>query len=112
MFHRPTFSAIKFRPKTDEHDYQFKKTNIVRFLGEGDKVKATIIFRGRENYHQDIGLRILERLRTELAETGTVEVPPRKEGSLMHMIIAPRKRAAGPTTKREDKQQEPSEERS
>lgn len=82
---------IKFRPKTDEHDYQFKLKNIERFLGEGDKVKATIIFRGRENFHQEIGFRILERLRDEIANSGIVEVPPRKEGSLLHMILAPKK---------------------
>ena len=92
---------IKFRPKTDEHDYQFKLKNITRFLAEGDKVKATIIFRGRENYHQDIGVRILERLRVEIGEAGIIEVPPRKEGSLMHMIIAPNKVQGAP--KREEK---------
>ncbi len=97
---------IKFRPKTDEHDYQFKFKNITRFLGEGDKVKATIIFRGRENFHQDIGFRILERLRNDLGETGIIEVPPRKEGSLLHMIIAPKKIQGAPKkeeTKHEEK---------
>jgi translation initiation factor IF-3 len=94
---------IKFRPKTDEHDYQFKLKNIIRFLGEGDKVKATIIFRGRENFHQDIGFRILDRLKNELGEAGAVEVPPRKEGSLLHMIIAPKKIQGAPAPKREDK---------
>ncbi len=99
---------IKFRPKTDEHDYQFKLKNIMRFLTEGDKVKATIIFRGRENFHQDIGFRILERLRSELNETGIIEVPPRKEGSLLHMIIAPKKAPSPPKRegKREDKRGE------
>lgn len=93
---------IKFRPKTDEHDFQFKLKNITRFLGEGDKVKATIIFRGRENFHQDIGFRILDRLKTALGDAGVVEVPPRKEGSLLHMIIAPKKTQAASTQKRED----------
>jgi translation initiation factor IF-3 len=97
---------IKFRPKTDEHDFQFKLKNITRFLSEGDKVKATIIFRGRENFHQDIGFRILERLRKELLETGIIEVPPRKEGSLLHMIIAPKKTQGAPAPKREDKREE------
>ena len=97
---------IKFRPKTDEHDYQFKLKNITRFLTEGDKVKATIIFRGRENFHQDIGFRILERLRKELLETGIIEVPPRKEGSLLHMIIAPKKVQGAPAPKREEKREE------
>ena len=95
---------IKFRPKTDEHDYQFKLKNITRFLGEGDKVKATIIFRGRENFHQDIGFRILERLRQEIAESGIVEVPPRREGSLLHMILAPKKGHGAP--KRDDTKRE------
>ena len=97
---------IKFRPKTDEHDFQFKLKNITRFLAEGDKVKATIIFRGRENFHQDIGFRILERLRKELLEAGIIEVPPRKEGSLLHMIIAPKKVQGAPAPKREEKREE------
>jgi len=97
---------IKFRPKTDEHDFQFKLKNITRFLTEGDKVKATIIFRGRENFHQDIGFRILDRLRKELLETGIIEVPPRKEGSLLHMIIAPKKVQGAPAPKREEKREE------
>ena len=93
---------IKFRPKTDEHDYQFKLKNILRFLTDGDKVKATIIFRGRENFHQEIGFRILERLKTDLGESGMVEVPPRKEGSLLHMIIAPKKTQGAPAARREE----------
>src|SRR5436309_4853301 len=97
---------IKFRPKTDEHDYQFKLKNIMRFLGEGDKVKATIIFRGRENYHQDIGFRILDRLKSELGEAGLVEVAPRKEGSLLHMIIAPKKPHGTLPAKREEPKRE------
>jgi translation initiation factor IF-3 len=60
---------IKFRPKVDEHDYQFKKKHIERFLDDGDKVKATIFFRGREMAHPEIGRRILERLVQELAES-------------------------------------------
>ena len=92
---------VKFRPKTDEHDYRFKLNNIVRFLTEGDKVKATIIFRGRENFHQDIGFRILDRLKTELGDKGLIEVAPRKEGSLLHMIIAPKKSHGAAAPKRE-----------
>ena len=64
---------IKFRPKVDEHDYQFKKKHIERFLAEGDKVKATIFFRGRENAHPEIGRRILERLAAELEEVAVAE---------------------------------------
>jgi translation initiation factor IF-3 len=82
---------VKFRPKTDEHDYEFKRNNIVRFLGKGKKVKATVIFRGRENQHRDIGYRILARIREEIGETGVVESEPRQEGPFLYMIVAPKK---------------------
>ena len=78
---------IKFRPKVDEHDYQFKKKHIERFLEDGDKVKATIFFRGREMAHPEIGRRILERLVDELAEVATPETMPRMEGNQMHTIL-------------------------
>jgi translation initiation factor IF-3 len=81
---------IKFRPKVDEHDYQFKKKHIERFLADGDKVKATIFFRGREMAHPDIGRRILERLIGELAEVAAPEMMPRQEGNQMHVILAQR----------------------
>jgi translation initiation factor IF-3 len=81
---------IKFRPKVDEHDYQFKKKHIERFLGEGDKVKATIFFRGREMAHPEIGRRILERLITELGEVALAETAPRQEGNQMHVILSQR----------------------
>ena len=83
---------IKFRPKVDEHDYQFKKKHIERFLADGDKVKATIFFRGRENAHPEIGRRILERLIEELSEIGLVESEPQKEGNQLHTILAPKGR--------------------
>jgi len=82
---------VKFRPKTDEHDYEFKKNNIIRFLTRGKKVKATVIFRGRENMHRDIGYRILSRLRQEVVEHGVVETEPRQEGPFLDMILAPKK---------------------
>src|SRR6185295_5879729 len=82
---------VKFRPKTDEHDYEFKKNNIIRFLNKGKKVKATVIFRGRENMHRDIGYRILGRLRQEVGEFGVVETEPRQEGPFLDMILAPKK---------------------
>ena len=81
---------IKFRPKVDEHDYQFKKKHIERFLGDGDKVKATIFFRGRENAHPEIGRRILERLIGDLSEIGVAESDPQKEGNQLHTILAPK----------------------
>jgi translation initiation factor IF-3 len=83
---------IKFRPKVDEHDYQFKKKHIERFLSEGDKVKATIFFRGREMAHPEIGRRILERLIEDLAEVATPENMPRQEGNQMHTILAQKRK--------------------
>ncbi|HTL45522.1 MAG TPA: translation initiation factor IF-3 [Vicinamibacterales bacterium] len=79
---------IKFRPKVDEHDYQFKKKHIERFLAEGDKVKATIFFRGREMAHPEIGRRILERLIEELSDVAVAETQPRQEGNQMHAILS------------------------
>jgi translation initiation factor IF-3 len=81
---------IKFRPKVDEHDYDFKKKHIERFLANGDKVKATIFFRGREMAHPEIGRRILERLMSELAEVAVAETVPRQEANQMHVILAQR----------------------
>src|SRR5213592_5228232 len=81
---------IKFRPKVDEHDYQFKKKHIERFLADGDKVKATIFFRGREMAHPEIGRRILERLVSELADVAIAETMPRLEGNQMHTILTRR----------------------
>ena len=81
---------IKFRPKVDVHDYEFKKKHIERFLGEGDKVKATIFFRGREMAHPEIGRRILERLIEELADIAIPEASPRQEGNQMHVILSQR----------------------
>ena len=86
---------IKFRPKVDEHDYQFKKKHIERFLLEGDKVKATIFFRGREMAHPEIGRRILERLLEELAEVAVAESLPRQEGNQMHTILSKRPQGGG-----------------
>jgi translation initiation factor IF-3 len=92
---------IKFRPKVDEHDYQFKKKHIERFLADGDKVKATIFFRGREMAHPEIGRRILDRLITDLGEVVTVESAPRQEGNQMHAILAQRTDKARPKSSSE-----------
>ena len=81
---------IKFRPKVDEHDYQFKKKHIERFLGDGDKVKATIFFRGRENAHPEIGRRILDRLIGDLDTMAIIESEPQREGNQLHTILAPK----------------------
>ena len=86
---------IKFRPKVDEHDYQFKKKHIERFIEEGDKVKATIFFRGREMAHPEIGRRILERLIGELSDVALAETMPRMEGNQMHTILTRRPQSGG-----------------
>ena len=83
---------IKFRPKVDEHDYQFKRKHIERFLAEGDKVKATIFFRGREMAHPEIGRRILERLIDDLADLAVPENSPRQEGNQMHTILSQKRK--------------------
>ena len=79
---------IKFRPKVDEHDYNFKKRHIERIVGEGDKVKATIFFRGREMAHPDIGRRILDRLVEDLEGIAMAETRPSKQGNQMHIILS------------------------
>ena len=89
---------IKFRPKVDEHDYQFKKKHIERFLDEGDKVKATVFFRGREMAHPEIGHRILTRLIEDLAEVALPETMPRQEGNQMHTILS-QKRGSKPAVR-------------
>jgi translation initiation factor IF-3 len=82
---------VKFRPKIDEHDFQFKKRNVERFLNDGNKVKSTVIFRGREMVHNEIGRRILNRLAAELTESALIEVAPRQEGMTMVQILSPKK---------------------
>ncbi|WP_292257154.1 translation initiation factor IF-3 [Marinospirillum sp.] len=83
---------LKFRPGTEEGDYQIKFRNIVRFLEEGDKVKITLRFRGREMAHQDIGLRLFQRIEEDLGDTIVVESRPRLEGRQMVMMLAPKKK--------------------
>ncbi len=82
---------VKFRPGTEEGDYQVKLRNLVRFLSDGDKAKVTLRFRGREMAHQELGLKLLERVEADLAELGTVEQRPKMEGRQMVMVIAPKK---------------------
>ncbi len=82
---------VKFRVKIDEHDYQFKKNHILRFLHEGNKVKTTIMFRGRERRRGELGDRILDRLASELRELALVESRTRLEGNQMYQVFAPRK---------------------
>jgi len=80
---------LKFRPNTDEHDYQFKKNHAIRFLQEGNRVKAVVQFRGREIAHVELGHKLLERFARDLAAYGTVEGQPRLEGRNVHIILAP-----------------------
>ncbi|TLM99264.1 MAG: translation initiation factor IF-3 [Actinobacteria bacterium] len=96
---------IKFRPKIDKHDYETKKKHVMRFLDAGAKVKVTIMFRGREMAHPELGLNILERVAAELGELAIIETQPKLEGRNMHMMLAPLKkkepkaeRAEGETT--------------
>ena len=83
---------IKFRPQTDEHDYEVKMRNVKRFLEEGDKCKITLRFRGREMAHQEFGMRLLERVRDEVAELSQVEAMPKMEGRQMIMVLAAKRK--------------------
>jgi len=82
---------IKFRPGTEESDYQVKLRNLVKFLANGDKVKVTLRFRGREMAHQELGSKMLSRIEGDLAEFGAVEQFPKMEGRQMVMVLAPKK---------------------
>jgi translation initiation factor IF-3 len=90
-----TVKEVKFRINVDDHDYDTKKTHVLRFLDEGDKVKATIFFRGREMTRQSLGRQILERLIKDVENKGIVEFRPRQEGNTLHLILAPKKDAGG-----------------
>ncbi|AIG64207.1 translation initiation factor IF-3 [Corynebacterium atypicum] len=86
---RTVVKEQKFRPKIDEHDYETKKGNVVRFLEKGSKVKVTIMFRGREQSRPELGYRLLERLADEVSEYGVVESRPRQDGRNMTMVFGP-----------------------
>jgi len=85
---------MKLRPKIDPHDYATKKGHVVRFLKQGDKVKITIMFRGREQSRPELGYRLLQRLGEDVAELGFVESAPKQDGRNMIMVLAPHKNAA------------------
>ena len=89
---RTGLKEIKFRPKIDPHDYATKKGHVTRFLEAGNKVKITIMFRGREMAHTDLGRKILDRLVSDLGELVVVEAMPKQEGRNMIMVISPNKR--------------------
>jgi translation initiation factor IF-3 len=84
---------VKFSVNVDEHDYITKKNMAVRFLGDGDKVKASLRFKGRQMAHRDLGYKIINRLIMDVGEAGQVEFMPRMEGTTLHAIIAPAKKA-------------------
>ena len=88
---RTTVKEIKFRPGTEEADYQVKLRNLIRFLNDGDKTKVTLRFRGREMAHQELGAKLLERVEADLEEYGKVEQYPKLEGRQMVMVLAPLK---------------------
>jgi len=83
---------IKLRPGTDENDYQIKLRNVIKFLGEGDKAKITLRFRGREMAHQEIGMRMLERIKVDLEQQAMVEQWPKMEGRQLIMVLAASKK--------------------
>ncbi len=89
---RTQVKEIKFRPGTEEGDYQVKLRNLVRFLENGDKAKVTLRYRGREMAHQEIGMELLKRVEADLAELGSVEQFPKMEGRQLTMVIAPKKK--------------------
>ena len=83
---------MKFRPGTEEGDYQVKLKALIRFLGDGDKAKVTLKFRGRELAHQELGMEMMQRIEKDLLELGTVEQAAKMEGKQLTMVIAPKKR--------------------
>jgi translation initiation factor IF-3 len=97
---------VKFSVNVDEHDFQTKRNHVIRFLEEGDKVKASLRFRGREMSHRELGRAVLDRVVKDVGERGTVETYPRMEGNTMHVIIAPRKEQPKPKAKPQPPQQQ------
>ena len=93
--HVTHLKEIKMRPKIDDHDYGFKMDHAREFLTERDKVKFTIMFRGREMAHQDIGHRLVQRIITDLGDSATVEIPARSEGRTLTMVVMPKPAKTG-----------------
>ena len=98
---RMQVKEMKFRPGTEEGDYQVKLRNLTRFLNDGDKAKVTLRFRGREMAHQELGMQLLKRIETDLAEIGTVEMFPKMEGRQLTMVLAPNSKKKGAAGKEE-----------
>jgi translation initiation factor IF-3 len=98
---------VKFSVNVDEHDYVTKRNHVMRFLNEGDKVKASLRFRGREMAHQNLGRKVLERLINEVGDKGIVEFRPRMEGNTVHVILAPPRQIPGAAPKKPEKPAQP-----
>jgi translation initiation factor IF-3 len=94
---------IKFRPNTDDHDYDFKKQHAIRFLNEGNRVKAVVQFRGREIAHVDLGKKLLLRFAQDLSQVGSIEGQPRLEGRNAHVLLSPLKTSSPPKDKHPEK---------
>ncbi|MGB1685960.1 MAG: translation initiation factor IF-3 [Pseudomonadales bacterium] len=103
---RTQVKEMKFRPGTEEGDYQVKLRNLTRFLNDGDKAKVTLRFRGREMAHQELGMELLKRIEADLAEIGTVEMFPKMEGRQLTMVLAPNGKKKGVTAPKEEQSAE------
>ena len=103
---RMQVKEMKFRPGTDEGDYQVKLRNLTRFLSDGDKAKVTLRFRGREMAHQELGIELLKRIEADLAELGTVEQFPKMEGRQLIMVLAPNTKKKGGSQAAKDEPEE------
>jgi translation initiation factor IF-3 len=110
--HQVVLKEIKLRPKIEKHDYEFKKKHITEFLEHGDKVKITLMFRGREMAHADLGRKLLDQLSEELKDVAKVEAPPRQEGRMMILLLAPTATKPKPAGKRSDAETEPASQES
>jgi translation initiation factor IF-3 len=104
--HQVVLKEIKLRPKIEDHDYEFKKRHITDFLDHGDKVKVTLMFRGREMAHADLGRKLLEQLSEELKEVAKVEAPPRQEGRTMILLLAPSGNRPRPAKRHDEEDEE------
>jgi len=107
--HQITIKEMKFRPKINDHDYDFKVAHVREFLEKGDKVKLTIMFRGREMMHQEFGRAILDRVKIDIEDVAVVEQEPKSEGRNMTMVVAP-SRSGSAAAKKQEHSEEADEE--
>ena len=105
--HQVVLKEVKLRPKIEKHDYDFKKKHVAEFLEHGDKVKITLMFRGREMAHAELGRKLLDRLANELKDIAKIESPPRQEGRMMILLLTPIATKASRTVKRAAEASEP-----